>query len=150
MATQCTPTQLPFHPLGRREVVARFDAGHLTSDGRALLLREADLRLGLTRRIAACSADGRQSGRVEHGVEELVAQRVHGLAQGSRLPARPSGVRAGSAPIGVTPGPQHSSPGSFVRAASAMPIDFSAPSPTIGILIRRSKRAAISPHRLRS
>ena len=82
MATQCTPTQLPFHPFGRREVVARFDAGHLTSDGGALLLREADLRLDLTRRIAACFADGRQSGRVEHGVEELVAQRVHGLALG--------------------------------------------------------------------
>ena len=51
MTTQCTPTQLPFHPFGRREVVARFDAG-------------------------------RRSGRVEHGVEELVAQRVHGLALG--------------------------------------------------------------------
>ena len=61
-------------------MVARFDAGHLTSDGGALLLREADLRLDLTRRIAACFADGRQSGRVEHGVEEMVAQRVHGLA----------------------------------------------------------------------
>ena len=66
--------------MGPREVVARFNAGHLTSDGGALLLREADLRLDLTRRIAACFADGRQSGRVEHGVEELVAQRVHGLA----------------------------------------------------------------------
>ena len=63
-------------------MVARFDAGHLTSDGGALLLREADLRLDLTRRIAACFADGRQSGRVEHGVEEMVAQRVHGLALG--------------------------------------------------------------------
>ena len=46
------------------------------------MLREADLRLDLTRRIAACFADGRQSGRVEHGVQELVAQRVHGLALG--------------------------------------------------------------------
>ena len=43
MATQCTPTQLPFHPFGRREVVARFDAGHLTSDGGALLLRSDPL-----------------------------------------------------------------------------------------------------------
>ena len=82
MAAQCTATQLPIHPFGRREVVARFDAGHLTSDGGALLLREADLRLDLTRRIAACFADGRQSGRVEHAVQELVAQRVHGLALG--------------------------------------------------------------------
>ncbi len=93
--SRVSPDISPKNGMGPREVVARFDAGHLTSDGGALLLREADLRLDLTRRIAACFADGRQSGRVEHGVEELVAQRVHGLAKGSRLPARPSGVRAG-------------------------------------------------------
>ena len=44
MPTQCTATQLQFHPFGRREVVARFDAGYLSSDGGALLLREADRR----------------------------------------------------------------------------------------------------------
>ena len=61
MATQCTPTQLPFHPFGRREVVVRFDAGHLTSDGGALLLREADPTGAIGRRARA---------------EELVAQRA--------------------------------------------------------------------------
>ena len=82
MSTQCTATQFQFHPFGRREVVARFDAGYLSSDGGALLLREADRRLDLTRRMARCFADARQLGRVEHTVAELVAQRVHGLALG--------------------------------------------------------------------
>ena len=45
MNTQCTPAQLRFHPFGGREAVARFDAGHLSSDGGALLLREANLRV---------------------------------------------------------------------------------------------------------
>ena len=82
MNTQCTAAQLQFHPFGRRDVVARFDAGHLSSDGGALLLREADRRLDLTRRMAECFADARQPGKVEHTVAELVAQRVHGLALG--------------------------------------------------------------------
>jgi len=82
MNTQCTAAQLQFHPFGRREVVARFDAGHLSSDGGALLLREADRRLDLTRRMAECFGDARQPGKVEHTVRELVAQRVHGLALG--------------------------------------------------------------------
>ena len=82
MGTQCTPEQLSFHPLGRRGVAARFDAGWLTSDGGSLLLREADRRLGLTRRMARCFADGRQAWRVEHDVRSMVAQRVHGLALG--------------------------------------------------------------------
>ena len=82
MGTQCTPEQLSFHPLGRRGVAARFDAGWLTSDGGALLLREADRRLGLTRRMARCFADGRQAWRVEHDVRSMVVQRVHGLALG--------------------------------------------------------------------
>ena len=82
MSTQCTPTQLQFHPFGRRQVVARFDGGRLTSDGGAVLLREVDRRLGLTRRMGECFADGRDPRRVEHPVRELVAQRVHGIALG--------------------------------------------------------------------
>lgn len=82
MNTQCTLAQLQFHPFGRREVVARFDAGHLSSDAGAPLLREADRRLDLTRRMAECFADARQSGKVEHTVAEPVAQRARGLALG--------------------------------------------------------------------
>lgn len=47
MSPQCTPTQLYFHALGRRDVIARFDGGRITSDVGGTLLREMDLRLGL-------------------------------------------------------------------------------------------------------
>ena len=82
MSTQCTPAQLEFHGFGRREVVARFDGGRLTSDGGGVLLREVDRRLGLMARIARCFADYRDPRKVEHAVSELVAQRVYGIALG--------------------------------------------------------------------
>ena len=31
--TECTARQLEFHGLGRREIVARFDGGEISSDG---------------------------------------------------------------------------------------------------------------------
>ncbi len=46
MATECTPTQLRFHPFGRRDAVGRFDGGRLTSDDGVVLLREVDRRMG--------------------------------------------------------------------------------------------------------
>ena len=45
--TECTPTPLPFARGNRRAVLADFSGGVLTSDAGALLLREADRRLGL-------------------------------------------------------------------------------------------------------
>ena len=50
MAAQCIAEQLEFHSLGRRAVVGRFDGGRISSDGGGALLREADLRIGLTAR----------------------------------------------------------------------------------------------------
>ena len=82
MDTQCTPTQLEFHAFGRRQIVGRFDAGRLTSDGGAILLREVDRRLALMQRIADCFADYRDPRKVEHSVLEMVTQRVGGIALG--------------------------------------------------------------------
>lgn len=82
MLTECTPTQLEFHPLGRREVVCRFDGGRITSDGGGLLLREVDQRIGLLERMASCFTDYRNPNSIEHNVHSLVAQRVYGLALG--------------------------------------------------------------------
>ena len=31
MATECNPTQLEFHALGRRDVIVRIDGGRITS-----------------------------------------------------------------------------------------------------------------------
>jgi len=47
-----------------------------------LLLREVEKRTGILAQFAACFGDHRDPARVEHTVEELVAQRVYGLALG--------------------------------------------------------------------
>jgi len=80
--TQCTPRQLEFSTVGRRRIVAQFDGGAISSDAGALLLKEVEARTGLLAGAARCFTDHRQPERVEHRVEELVAQRVMGLALG--------------------------------------------------------------------
>ena len=48
LVTGCIAEQLEFHALGKRSVVGRFDGGRISSDGGGALLRESDLRIGLT------------------------------------------------------------------------------------------------------
>ena len=80
LPTQCNQENLKFHPLGKREVRAEFEGGAMTSDAGGLLLREVEKRTGIIAQFAACFRDHRQAERTEHRVEELVAQRVYGLA----------------------------------------------------------------------
>lgn len=61
---------------------AAFDGGRVSSDGGLVLLRELTERTGVFRRFAACFRDHRDPARIEHTVEELVAQRVLGLVCG--------------------------------------------------------------------
>src|SRR3954453_11556707 len=82
MTTECNSTYLDFAMLGSRQVLADFDGGDITSDGGALLLREAGRVTGILRQFAACFTDHRAPDRVEHSVEHLLAQRVYGLALG--------------------------------------------------------------------
>jgi len=82
LPTQCNQEFLKFHPLDKREVRGEFDGGAITSDAGGLLLREVEKRTGIIAQFAACFRDHRQAGRIEHRVEELVAQRVYGLALG--------------------------------------------------------------------
>jgi hypothetical protein len=62
--------------------VARFDGGTISSDGGAFLLRQTDKRLNLLPRLAGCFLDGRDPNLVEHSIEEMLAQRIYGLALG--------------------------------------------------------------------
>ncbi len=82
MTTECNQKTLEFQPLGRRHVVGRFDGGAISSDGGGILLREVEARTGIIRQFAACFTDHRAPHLIEHTVEELVAQRVYGLALG--------------------------------------------------------------------
>lgn len=80
--TVCFPEPLLFENLGDRAVVADFSAGHLSSDGGLLWLRQLDCSLGLTRQLSRCFHDRRDPDAIEHTVQHLVAQRVLGLAVG--------------------------------------------------------------------
>ncbi|MEE9415409.1 MAG: transposase, partial [Acidimicrobiales bacterium] len=55
--TECIATEFGSHPLGRREVIGRFDGGAITSDAGGLLLRELEAKTGLLRRFAGCFTD---------------------------------------------------------------------------------------------
>jgi len=62
--------------------VVDFSGGYLSSDGGAVLLRQLDQSLGLSRQLAGCFVDQRDARFVEHEVGELVAQRLNALALG--------------------------------------------------------------------
>jgi len=71
-----------FQDLGARKVAADFSGGTLSSDGGVLLVRQVDLSLGLTRRLADCFDDARNPVFVEHFLPELLAQRIYTEALG--------------------------------------------------------------------
>jgi hypothetical protein len=80
--TECSQSNFGFEALGRREIVARFDGGTISSDGGAFLLRLSDQRLNLLPRLAECFLDGRNQNQVDHSIQEMLSQRVYGLALG--------------------------------------------------------------------
>jgi len=73
---------LLFDDLGPRRVQADFSGGHLSSDGGALLLRQIDRGLGISRALAQCFHDERHPLLIDHSVTELITQRLHGMALG--------------------------------------------------------------------
>jgi hypothetical protein len=80
--TECTQTSFAFATEFRREVVANFDGGTITTEAGSLLLHQTEQKTGILRQFAGCFRDYRDRTRIEHSVGELVRQRVYGLAQG--------------------------------------------------------------------
>jgi hypothetical protein len=80
--TECIQTSFGFKAFGKREIVARFDGGTISSDGGAVLLRQTDQRLNLLARLAECFLDGRNQEQVQHSILEMLSQRIYGLALG--------------------------------------------------------------------
>ena len=83
--TQC----LLFPGIFRKPIVAQFDQREGSSDGGALLLKAADRRYGLLDELTAGLRDQRQAGKVDHGLRELLAQRVFSIAAATRTPTTP-------------------------------------------------------------
>ena len=82
MSTECNTAPIRLSPLRRQKLRLEFNGGPITSDAGALLLREADLRLRLTERAAACLRDPRNQDLIVHEQQTMVAQRIMGIACG--------------------------------------------------------------------
>lgn len=82
MTTECTRKGYQFQALGRREIVADFNGGTITSDGGGLLLREVEKRTNILGRFAKCFTDHRKQDKIEHSVLDLISQRVLAIALG--------------------------------------------------------------------
>ena len=80
--TDCKEQSWLFQDLGRRKVEVDFGGGYLSSDGGGLILRELERHSGLIRDFAGCFVDYRDQRYIEHSVQELVSQRLHGLVLG--------------------------------------------------------------------
>lgn len=82
MTSDTVAQSVLFPDLVDRPLVAAFTEPHSSSDGGAVLLKAADRRLGLLDRLSAVLTDRRDPARVQHGMHDLLAQRVYGLACG--------------------------------------------------------------------
>ncbi len=80
--TECSQNEFPFEAHFSRKVVAQFDGRQMTTEGGALLLREAARKIGLLKRVGRCFIDARDPERIEHTLEEMLAQRIYALALG--------------------------------------------------------------------
>ena len=83
MDTECSGGALAFGGAGRREVVADFGGGRLSSDGGALLIRRTEEVTRIVEHfVSLAMTDSRDPDLVEHEMLDLVKQRVFGLMLG--------------------------------------------------------------------
>ena len=82
MPTECSQETFSFAAHFSRRVEAEFTAGHVSTEGGGLLLREVEVRINLLGRLVGCFRDGRNPERIEHELSEMLAQRIYGLALG--------------------------------------------------------------------
>ena len=80
--TNCTTAEIEFSSLRRRKVSTEFSGSEITSDGGALLLREADRQLNLMQQVADVVDDPRRQDMVQHRQLSILTQRTYGLALG--------------------------------------------------------------------
>jgi Transposase DDE domain group 1 len=80
--TECTAKPYAFGQIDRRQVVADFSGGQLTSDGGVILIAQLDQHYRISERLASCFNDGRMTSKVQHELPDLLAQRLYGLVQG--------------------------------------------------------------------
>src|ERR1700685_84219 len=97
MSDDSTTECLLFPGIFLKPVVAQFDQREGSSDGGALLLKAANQHYRLVEELTACLRDERQGGKVDHTLQDLVAQRVFSIACG--YPEANDSARLASDPI---------------------------------------------------
>ena len=77
-------TLLPFDlpSVRRKKLTVDFAGGNQSSAGGLLLLREAERKLGVCRRLAEAMPDRRDPNRVRHAMFEMVMARASAIACG--------------------------------------------------------------------
>jgi len=80
--TECNSELVRFSSVGRLPVLADFARGSITSDAGALLLREADRRLGLIDALDAAIPDPRNQQLITHQQATMLRQRIFAIAMG--------------------------------------------------------------------
>ena len=81
--TECNQERFEFASTsGTRQIVAEFSGGTITSDAGSVLLKETDAKMNLLARFSQCFTDRRSPLRIEHTLEQMLRQRVYGLALG--------------------------------------------------------------------
>src|SRR4030042_235631 len=80
--TECNRQPMLFASVDRRQIVADFQGGDLTSDGGLPLLREVDRKIALIDAMDAALDDPRCPWLIEHDQRTILAQRIFAIAAG--------------------------------------------------------------------
>ncbi len=82
MKTECIDNRMSFSRASRRDVVADFLGGRLTSDAGILLLKEVDQKIGLLDAVNQAIPDPRDPLSTVHQQRTMLAQRIFSIALG--------------------------------------------------------------------
>jgi len=82
--TDDTPLPFDLPAVRRKKLTVDFNGGNQSSDAGLLLLREAERKFGVCRRLAAAMPDRRDPDRIRHEMFELVMARTSAIACGHK------------------------------------------------------------------
>jgi len=82
--TNDTPLPFDLPAVRRKKLTVDFDGGNQSSDAGLLLLRQAERRSGVCRRLAETMPDARDQSRIRHEMVELVTARAFAITCGHK------------------------------------------------------------------
>src|SRR5580700_4742953 len=82
--TDATPLPFDLPSVRRKKLTVDFAGGNQSCDAGLLLLREAERKLGVCRRLAEAMPDRRDPDRIRHAMFEMVMARVAAITCGHK------------------------------------------------------------------